>query len=457
MRPPSTHSRRRVLLGSAASVLMLIAGACSSGGSELASDTADTSRGEVALFDATVVHDLDLTFDEGDFDEMVATYESTGEKTWIEATVVVDGTTYEQAGVRLKGNSSLRGAAQSSPEELPWLVRLDKYVDGQTHQRYEDIVVRSNSTATSLNEAVALDLLDEAGLASVSAAPARFTVNGSDVVLRLIVEHPDDDEWYETAFDAAGALYKSESTGDWSYRGDDPDSYTDVFDQEGGKDVADLTPLIEFLQFVEESDDETFASELPEQLDVEAFATYLAMMELVGNFDDIDGPGNNSYLWWDAEAEQFTVVPWDLNLAFGVSFGGGREPGGGGPGGPSGNFEPPEGFEPPSGDFEPPDGFEPPAGDFEGGPPGGGPGAVGRGPGGGFGRSNPLVERFHATEEFEALYQERLSELREELVDSGRAQELLTARTDVLLAQADDLVEEATIRSESEAIDSALT
>ena len=73
-----------------------------------------------------------------------------------------------------------------------------------------------------------------------------------------------------------------------------------------------------FLQFLNESDDETFAAELPERLDVDAFARYLAMMDLVANFDDIDGPGNNAYLWYDVATEQFTVVPWDMNLAFGA-------------------------------------------------------------------------------------------------------------------------------------------
>ncbi len=255
-----------------------------------------------------------VTFDDGAFEEMIATYEETGEKTWLEATVTVDGVTYEGAGLRLKGNSSLRSASGAAAEDLPWLVRLDEFAEGQEHQNYEDIVVRSNSSTTSLNEALALALLEEAGLASEDSASTSFSVNGSDPVLRLIVEHPDDDEWYETAFEGDGALYKSESTGDWSYRGDDPDSYTDVFDQEGGSDVTDLTPLIDLLQFLDEADDATFAAELPDRVDVDAFATYLAMMDLVDNFDDIDGPGNNSYLWWDAETGQFTVVPWDLNL-----------------------------------------------------------------------------------------------------------------------------------------------
>jgi spore coat protein CotH len=89
---------------------------------------------------------------------------------------------------------------------------------------------------------------------------------------------------------------KAESGGDYSYRGDDPAAYEDVFDQEAGEDNADLMPLIEFLEFLNESDDATFAAEIATRLDVDGFATYLAMQTLLDNFDDIDGPGNNSYL-----------------------------------------------------------------------------------------------------------------------------------------------------------------
>ena len=63
---------------------------------------------------------------------MIATYQETDEKEWIEATVTIDGTTYERVGMRLKGNSSLRGVSDDAdPADLPWLIRLDKYVDGQ--------------------------------------------------------------------------------------------------------------------------------------------------------------------------------------------------------------------------------------------------------------------------------------------------------------------------------------
>jgi spore coat protein CotH len=345
------------------------------------------------------------------------------------------------------GFGPVGSASADEPESLPWLIRLDEYVEGQDHQGYEDIVIRSNSSATSLNEAVALDLLAEAGLASQQAMSTTFSVNGSEAVLRLAIEHPDDDAWQEAAFDSDGALYKAESTGDWSYRGDNPDDYDEIWDQEGGKDVADLTPLIEFLQFLNESDDATFAAELPERLDVDSFATYLAMMDLVANFDDIDGPGNNAYLWYDTDSGQFTVVPWDMNLAFSEGgFGGGGGPGGVRPGGLPSDGSLPEDLELPGGTL--PEDFQPPGGGSL--PDGADPGQIG---GGMFGRSNILVERFHANAEFEALYQQKLTELRSELYDSGTADEILARWVATLTEHATDLIDAATISEEADAID----
>jgi spore coat protein CotH len=475
----------------------LVVTGCASDGGGNSDPSTSAEQESVAVFDTSVVHEVSMSYDQEDYDAMIQNFAETGEKDWIEVTVTIDGETYERAGARLKGNSSLAGlggrfgpgrgfpsgqnadedadattttgeqddaddgdpvggpsgsAAAEVPEDLPWLIRLDEFLEGQHHQGYEDLVVRSNGSETSLNEAVALDLLEEAGLASQEAASTSFAVNGGEPTLRLIIEHPDDDAWYEEAFDAAGALYKAESTGDWSYRGDDPAAYEDVFDQEGGSDVADLTPLIELLQFINESDDETFAEELPERLDVEAFANYLAMMDLVANFDDIDGPGNNAYLWYDAETEQFTIVPWDLNLAFGgAGFGFG---GGSGPQVPPGGGEPPTDLALPEG-FDPeqlPEGFEPP----EGLDPNQLPDGAGGGPGG-FGRSNELVQRFHANTELESLYRQALTDLRASLYDSGVADGILAARVETLNNHATNLIDSETIASEAETISAQFT
>ena len=258
-------TRRVVTLSALASLAL---GGCAVGSSDDPASVATTGAGSAAetvaagtgVWDASTVHEISIEVDPDAVTAMIATYQETDEKEWIEATVTIDGKTYERAGLRLKGNSSLRSVSDDSePTDLPWLIRLDKFVDGQEVDGWAELVVRSNSSATALNEAVALDLLAEAGLASEHAVSSSFSINGADARLRLVVQNLDE-RWEAENFSTTGLLYKAEAGGDWSYRGDDPDSYTDVFDQETGDD--DLTPLIDFLDFINNSSDEELADGL---------------------------------------------------------------------------------------------------------------------------------------------------------------------------------------------------
>ncbi|MBA2299689.1 MAG: CotH kinase family protein [Chloroflexi bacterium] len=408
------------------------------------------------LFDGSTVHDISISFDQAAYEAMIQAYTLSAVKNWIQATVTIDGKSYERVEIRLKGNSSLArlgggglgggedGLSKERPEALPWLVDLDRTVESQNHAGVVEFVVRSNDSATALNEAIALELLERAGLASQEAIAARFTVNGGKSALRLVIEHPDD-VWMSRALSASGALYKAESTGDYSYRGDDPEAYDEVFDQEAGKANADLAPLIDFLEFLNSAGDATFAAEIAKRLDVAGFATYLAMQELLGNFDDIDGPGNNSYLYYDPASGRFTVVPWDHNLALGAGGDLDLAPGPGG--GQGGNVIAPR----PGESSQPGPGrpFPPPAPRASFAPPHGGPlegprGGVVVGPH----AENVLSRRFLEIDEHKKLLEERKAELKAQLFDSGVAAQILADWAELLRAQASDLVDGATIDTE---------
>ena len=436
--------RTRSAVAAVLTAVALLGAACSSGGSSGSGSPAPAARtagaDNVALYDNSVVHDIAVTFDQAAYDEMVDAYVASQDKDWIEATITIDGVTLEKVGMRLKGNSSLRGLARAGgggggagpggmqnsvtrnePESLPWLVRFDKYVDGQTYQGRTEVVIRGNNTETSLNEAVALELIGLSGAATQKAFSTRFTVNGGTQVLRLAIENPNDD-WEESTFDSEGILYKAESTGDYSYRGTDPKAYDEIFDQASDADNENLAPLTSFLDFINNSSDAVFAAELGTRLDVTAFARYLALQELVGNWDDIDGPGNNAYLRYDEATTRFTVLSWDLNLAFNGTAG----PGGMG------------GAQPPAGVRTPPAGAgQAPAGGQQARP--GGPG----------GRTNILVQRFQANSTFAALYNQAKTDLKAQLFTSGRAGEVLSRWSGVLTAQAGDLVDAATVQREA--------
>jgi spore coat protein CotH len=417
----------------------------SSGATTDSSSSSERSDDGGELFDSSVVHDIEVEFDQAEYDAMIATFRSSGSKEWIKANITIDGVTLKDVGLRLKGNSSLMGlrnnnggraggpggtVSAESPNTLPWLVRLDKNVDGQSYEGYTEFVIRSNNTTTALNEAVALELIGLSGQATQKAFSTRFSVNGGAEVLRLAIESPDD-EWDDENFANDGVLYKAESGGDYSYRGDDPSAYDEIFDQETDTDEENFKPLTDFLKFINTADDATFAAQLSQHLDVAAYAKYLAGQELVANQDDIDGPGNNSYLRYDEKTGLMTIVSWDLNLSFGSMGGGG------------GAARPATGAAPGAAPGAATGANAQPALGAQNAP------RIGGGAGGFNGRSNILVQRFLANSTFSALYTKTLAEMRTQLYASGVAAEIVSRWTAVLQSQASDLVSATTLAQEA--------
>ncbi|MFT0848528.1 CotH kinase family protein [Actinomycetaceae bacterium L2_0104] len=455
----SLRSKAFALLAALGLVLAGCAGAdaaidSAASGSSTSDASSNAASGASGSLDSSRVHTVSLTVDDTALRDMLETYAETGDKEWIHASVTVDGETFEDVGIKLKGNSSLRGISADTPaQELPLRIRLDKYVDGQDYNGISDFTVRSNNTETSMNEAVALDLLTEAGLASTQAIATRFSVNGSEESLRLTVQNLDE-TWVEDYFPDAGqdsVLYKADSEGNWSWLGQDGD-YSASFDVEAGDE--NYQPLIELLDLLNNGTQEEIASQLPEMVDLDSFATYLAFQEIIDNFDDIDGPGNNSYLFWDSATQMFTVVAWDHNLAFGGMAGGEGGMMEGAPGErPEFDGEnPPTGQAPNFDDENPPTGQAPNL-DNENMPTGERPEFDGDDPaGGGMSRDNPLVTAFESNEEWTALYDSKLADLQTTLIDDGALSDSVDAWSQTLTAGASDLVSAETIAAEGEAI-----
>jgi spore coat protein CotH len=449
--------------------------------------------GTVDLFDDSVVHEIRVRFDPAEYDNLIQTYREQGEKEYIEAGVTIDGTTIDQVGIRLKGNSTLMGLREDGPisggrermqpppecvegggqaapqpngtpvagatpgadtpeaaadaggfggggpgfggnisaddpSSLPWLISFDEYVEGRRYQGQSEIAVRPVlGSKSSLNEAVALQMVGAAGEPTQQASYSSFSMNGSEEELRLIVESPGD-TFGERNFAADGVLYKALATGSFEYLGDDPTLYETSFDQETAKNHQDLKPLIELVKWVSEASDEEFVAELDQHVEVESLARYIALQELLDNFDDMAGPGKNYYLWYDLETEKFTVLTWDLNLAL-SEFGG---PGGRGPGGGAGDEE--------AIDFD----AMMSCLDRERGEGGDG------GRGGGMRMGHPLKERFLAAPAFQELYAREYAAIYEALYGNGQAVGELDRLASVVAASS--LVEESTIETEAAAL-----
>jgi len=448
----------------------------------IASEITENITGTVDLFDSSVTHEVSLDITDAEYQDMIATFQKSGDKKWVTADIVIDGTFVNDVSIRLKGNSTLMGVrgedampggkdfqppagmelpegmerpegmpsggpmaglgisvSVDDPTSLPLLISFDENVSGRAYQGLTELSVRPG--APVLNEAMALSLTEQTDQPTQRYAYTVYSINDSATSTRLLLEHPDD-SYANSLFESDGYLYKADANSRLEYTGDDQSDYADQFKQINAVDSGNLQPIINFLKWMDSADEAEFDAHLSDWVDVESFARYVATQNLLANGDDMSGPGQNYYLWYDLDTEKITVVSWDLNLAMQgsatagphdtismmgpVGMGVTAAPGGAatetaGPGGP-----------PPAGDAGAPAGDAgAPAGPGrqQGGdraPQGAGPGGDGA-PGGGMGSrgGNALKSRFLESEGFAAMYEATYWELAEQIYDSGLASELL--------------------------------
>lgn len=304
------------------------------------SEITDNIAGTVDLFDSAVPHTLIVDVTDAEYQQMISAYQKDGDKKWMTADIVIDGTQISDVAVRLKGNSTLmglggahagrpdgsqRGGAAGAPEgmagmavasaedptTLPLLISFDENADGRGYQGLTELSVRPGTPV--VNEALSLSLTALTGQPTQRYAYATYTINGQTTT-RLLIEHPDE-TYANSLFDADGYLYKADANSRLEYRGPDQSLYADQFKQINAVDDGNLQPVINFLAWLDGADQTEFDAHLSDLVDTDSFARYVATQNLLGNGDDMGGPGQNYYLWYDLSAEKISVISWDLNLA----------------------------------------------------------------------------------------------------------------------------------------------
>ncbi|MZD10427.1 spore coat protein CotH [Streptomyces sp. SID5785] len=321
-----------------------------------------------------------------------------------------------KGGAAAGGRAGMGGMVQydlsaDKPEELPWLVKIDEYVEGRAYQGEREISLRPGSDdQVPLNEALALSLTEQSSQKAERYAFTELKVNNRYATTRLMVEAPDTD-YADDVADGNGVLYKARASGSFDYKGDDPSDYESSFKQLNKKGSQDLEPVMKLIKWVDSASDEEFAKNLHQYVDVDSLADYVASQNLLLNFDDMAGPGKNYLLWYDLDTKKFSVLGWDYNLTFSgdatagpddsVSMGGGM-PGGTPEGAPEGKPENmPEGM--------------------PGGAAGGGDGDKGAKAGRGGMMQHALKTKFTESDAFDGVYQKAYRKLFQQFYGSGTA------------------------------------
>ena len=254
---------------------------------------------------------------------------------WVEVTIELNGEVWENVGMRFKGNSSLMQSWSSGDLKMPFKLDFDEFEDTHpevTDQRFygfKQLSFSSNfSDESYLHEKVTADLFREAGVPSSQTAFYAISLDTGEGVeyfgLYTAVEVVDD-TLIETQFrDDSGNVYKPDGTCATFTAGTYDEACYDKETNQDEADYSDVSALLETLNSdVRLSDPTAWRESLEAVFDVAGFIDYLAVNNVVQNWDTYGVMSHNYYLYNDPETGQLTWIPWDNNMAMQSGMGGG--------------------------------------------------------------------------------------------------------------------------------------
>lgn len=282
---------------------------------ERADSAADTHAAHI--FQEDTVNEINIEIDEADWQDML---ENPLEEEYHKANITINGETVGNVAIRTKGNNSLTSVANSDSDRYSFKLDFDYYDNNGNYYGLKKLCLNNNySDNSSMREYISYQIMGEMGLDVPECAYSHITVNGEEWGLYLAVEPVDEVFLAEHFADATGDLYKPEGVGgtgaDLVYNGDDISAYTGL-NLKTNLNSSDGKEILALMQALEDGEG------LEEVLDVKKALKYIAANVALANFDSYLGNTTHNFYLYE-ENGRFTIIPWDMNLAFG-GFGGGE-------------------------------------------------------------------------------------------------------------------------------------
>ena len=246
---------------------------------------------------------------------------------WVTATVEFNSLTWENVGIRFKGNSSLRSAWSSGSLKIPFKLDFDQFeenypeIDDQRFYGFKQLSLANNfSDASYLREKVTADIFRDFGVPAAHTAFYEIYIDIGDgpeyFGLYTMVEMVEDTVIEEQFVNDSGNLYKPNRSGATFAAG----SFNELsFDKETNQEDADYSDILAVFDALHAedrmSDPATWREGLESVFDVDGFLRWLAVNTVVQNWDTYGVMSHNYYLYSDPETGLVTWIPWDNNMA----------------------------------------------------------------------------------------------------------------------------------------------
>ena len=272
------------------------------------------------LFAPTVLHDIQLTMKQGDWETLqenylIDTYYPADMK-WREVVV-------PQVGVRSRGSGS-RNAKKPGLK-----VDFGRYLDQTAFGLKSIVLANAIQDPSMLAQRIGLGMFAHMGMPAPRVVHARVFVNGNYIGLYELIE-PVDKTFLARAFDQdekgktenGGYLYEYHWKSDypWDYLGPDLKVYAELFEPKTHESEAPVPlygPLETLFKRLNQVSDSQFERQVGELLDLRQFVRHIAVENFIAEHDGFLGNWgpNNFYLYRFQGRTVSQLLPWDKDLA----------------------------------------------------------------------------------------------------------------------------------------------
>src|SRR5207247_8440330 len=288
------------------------------------------------LYDPLTLRTFFLEFDDADWEKELAEFKNTDVE--VPAKLIVDGKTYADVGVHMRGMSSFMGVGEGRKRSLN--VSLDFVHKDQNIGGYRTLNLLNSHEDPSFLRSVLSYQIDREYIPAPRANFACVVINGESWGIYVNAQQFNKDfvkEWFGTT---RGARWKAPGSpggrASLAYLGDDVAAYKRIYEIKS-KDVPKAwTDLIKLCKVLNETPADHLEEALAPILDIDGALKFLALDNALINNDGYWVRTSDYSLYQDTKG-RFHVLPQDSNETFARPGGpGGR----GGPGGGRGRFGP---------------------------------------------------------------------------------------------------------------------
>lgn len=252
------------------------------------------------VFDSTILHQVTITVDSAHLSQLTVDLDNR-----VPCTIVYDGETVEQAGIRQKGNTAV--ALGDKPS---FSVRFDEFdSEARLHKLNKILLNNSVQDPSLLREKLGAEAHARVGLPAARIAHAQVTFNGIDSGIYVVVEAVDPDflRLHFGEGNDEGNLYEGPCCGDFATDVDYRQNKMELDDEK--KDDRNRNDIEALAQVIVNASDATFPTDVERILDLDQFMKMYAIEGMLLHWDGFAFGKNNYYMYDNPVNARFVFIP----------------------------------------------------------------------------------------------------------------------------------------------------